>query len=217
MNSLLLEGKAMSDCEIITARNIRTNELETIAQIEIEGLVKAKPAVYHTQIFQTSDLDLLSIMADIKAGDHVIAQGIMYNFYDTKDGHRAPKAKEYYAICTSVKIVGTPLAPGEECMSSLIIEGKATSDCAHEEKHYANATVDMHQITIVSQVQGEQSLDCQLQMQAYDPDITFYMSGVEKGDRVLAIGKPATKYWDTNRTTPTFRYGICETVKKWNQ
>ena len=207
----------MHGCEIYTDRNSRTNEVETIARITIESLVKAAPPVYHTQIYQTSDPDLLAVMAGIKVGDHVIAQGIMYNNYDTKDGRRAPIPDQYYAICTAVKILDTPLADGAECLSSLIIEGKATSDCAHEERHYANADIDMYTVTIVSPVQGAPDLDCQIQMQAYDPDITYYMSGVEKGDRVLAIGKPTTKYSDAKRTTPTFRYGICETIKKWNQ
>ena len=216
MNLVLLEGKS-SDCEIITERNPLTNRLESVASITIEGLVQAKPRVYHTQEYTTTDPDLIDIMKTIKAGDHVIAQGILHNEYDTDDHKRAPIVDSYSAICTAVRRIDAPLKDDEECISSLVVEGKATSNCSHEELHYPSATVDMHKVTVVSQVQGQPSLDCQVQMQAYDPDVTYYMDGVEKGDRVIAIGKPATLYKDHDRKKPSFRFSICSAVKKWNQ
>ena len=217
MNLVLLEGKVIDNCEIVTERNPRTNRLENVARITIEGLVQVKPQVYHTQIFITSDADMIDAMKTIKAGDHVIAQGISYNEYKTGDGRRAPIADSYCAICTAIKKICTPLEADEECISSLVVEGKATSDSSHEELHYTSATIDMHKVTVVSQVQGDPSLDCQIQMQSYDPEVTYYMDGIEKGDRIIAIGKPATLYRDSDRAIPAFRFGVCESIKKWNQ
>lgn len=217
MNTILLEGKSIGDCEVITERNTRTNRLETVAHITVESLIQVKPRVYHTQEYTTTDPDLMSIMKDIKAGDHVIAQGILHNEYNTDDHKRAPIVDSYSAICTAVRRIDAPLKDDEECISSLVVEGKATSDCSHDECHYPSATLDIHKITVVSQVQGDPSLDCQIQMQSYDPEVTYFMDGIEKGDRVIAIGKPASLYRDPDRKKLTFKFAICESIKKWNQ
>ncbi len=101
-------------------------------------------------------------------------------------------------------------------MNRILLDGKATSDCRVETKRKDGVEVEFCRLVVVTQVQHMPDIDCQIELQAYDPEITVIMKSIKPGDHIAAEGHIACAYkYENGSRKPTFYFIICTGIKKW--
>lgn len=215
MNTSVLEGVVLDGCTYTTEQG-DFGEREVTCHMVIESLVQVEPRIYCQVELRSTDLDVMCEMEKLQPGDYVIARSSMVTKYTFEKGKIEPN--DYYGMCSLVKHIERKSDNNEANFNAFICDGKATGDCQCIPAKKNGERVELCKVTVVTQVQDRPDLDCQVQLQSYDPAVTMYMKGIRKGDHVVAQGKYAMKFKDEkNRTTPVFRFVICDYIKKWNQ
>ena len=103
-------------------------------------------------------------------------------------------------------------------MNRILLEGKVSSDCRVETKRKDGIDVEFCRLVVVTQVQKMPDVACQIELQAYDPDITKIMKSIKNGDHIAAEGLMANTFkYENGSRKPAFYYVICTSIKKWNQ